>query len=59
MAWDVRLGWALLILAALLLAWAIWQSRSRPVIAGPAAGPVDPYALEIAEFNQSVSEWRG
>jgi hypothetical protein len=59
MTWDVRLSWALLILAALLLAWAIWQGRARPAEAGPGSVPADPYAVEVAEFNRAVSDWRG
>jgi hypothetical protein len=58
MSWDVRLSWVLLILAALLLAWAIWQARTRPA-AGPPVPPADPWAVEVAEFNRSVSDWRG
>lgn len=57
--WHLKLEWALLILGALLLAWAIWAGRARPDVAGPGAAPVDPYAADIAEFNRAVSEWRG
>jgi len=58
MTWDARLSWALLILAALLLAWAVWRGRALPP-AGPPPAPADPWAMDVAEFNRSVSDWRG
>ena len=57
MSWDVRLAWTLLILAALLLAWAIWRSRTAGPGAAAAPPPADPFAAEIAEFNRSVGDW--
>ena len=57
MSWDVRLAWTLLILAALLLAWAVWRSRTVSAVSGPGAVPPDPWAAEIAEFNRAVSDW--
>jgi hypothetical protein len=59
MGWHLRWEWALLILTALLLAWAIWQARARPGAAGPGPAPADPWAVEVAEFNRAVSDWRG
>lgn len=57
MGWDVRMAWTLLILAALLLAWAVWRSWPRVTDTGPGAAPPDPFAAEVAEFNAAVSDW--